>query len=313
MSASRTDASAAGAALIVLSAICFGTLGPLSRFAEDGGVGALGLVAWRDILGAGCVALFLAVQRRPVLSLRGIPASQRRMLVIAAVANTVLNLAIFVAFLRISIALALLLFYLYPGYVAIASWLWFGERLDRLRWAALGISLAGVVLVVGGGATLASIDPLGLGLALLAGVVQGGYVLIARHGFNRVPGPQAGALTMGGAVILLFGVAVITGRVAAFAEPLASLDAFWPVLLAGTIGAGIPTVTFIVGIRLTGAPRGAILATLEPVVGVTLAALLLGEHPGVLQLVGGALIIAAAVLLQLGPGADAAEHEAVAA
>jgi drug/metabolite transporter (DMT)-like permease len=94
---------------------------------------------------------------------------------------------------------------------------------------------------------------------------------------------------------------------------LASLDTFWPVLLAGTIGAGIPTVTFIVGIRLTGAPRGAILATLEPVVGVTLAALLLGEHPGVLQLVGGALIIAAAVLLQLGPGADAAEHEAVAA
>lgn len=312
MSPSRTDSGAAGAALIVLSAICFGTLGPLSRFAEDGGVGALGLVAWRDILGASCVALFLAVQRRPILSLRGIPGSQRRMLVLAAVGNTVLNLAIFIAFLRISIALALLLFYLYPAYVAVASWLWFGERLDRVRWAALAISLTGVILVVGGGATLASVDALGLGLALLAGLVQGAYVLVARHGFNQVPGPQAGVLTMAGAVVLLFVVALLTGQADALAQPVASLDAFWPVLLAGTIGAGIPTVTFIVGIRLTGAARGAILATLEPVVGVALAALLLGEHPGVLQLLGGALIIAAGILLQLGPGAEPAEHEAVA-
>ena len=96
----------------------------------------------------------------------------------------------------------------------------------------------------------------------------------------------------------------------AFAQPLASLDTFWPVLLAGTLGAGIPTVAFILGIRLLGASRGAILATLEPVVGVALAALLLGEHPGPLQLIGGALIIVAGVLLQLGSGA--ADHEAVA-
>jgi drug/metabolite transporter (DMT)-like permease len=83
------------------------------------------------------------------------------------------------------------------------------------------------------------------------------------------------------------------------------------VLLAGTIGSSIPTLCFITGISILGAPRAAILATLEPVVGVALAALLLNEQPAALQLVGGALILVAAVLLQVG-GGSAAEHEAVA-
>jgi drug/metabolite transporter (DMT)-like permease len=196
--------------------------------------------------------------------------------------------------------------------VALASVLIFGERLDRLRWAALVVSLTGVVLVVGGGESLGTVDLLGVGLAAFAGIVQAGYVLIARHGFNAVPGAQAGVLTMSGAVVLLLIIGLLTGQAAAFGQPLASIAAFWPVLLAGTLGAGIPTVAFILGIRLLGASRGAILATLEPVVGVALAALLLGERPGPLQLIGGALIIVAGVLLQLPSGRETADHEAVA-
>jgi len=83
------------------------------------------------------------------------------------------------------------------------------------------------------------------------------------------------------------------------------------VLLAGVVGAGVPTLCFITGIRLLGAPRAAILATLEPVVGVGLAALLLGERPALLQLLGGLLIIGAGVLLQVRAPNELAEHEAV--
>jgi drug/metabolite transporter (DMT)-like permease len=41
--------------------------------------------------------------------------------------------------------------------------------------------------------------------------------------------------------------------------------------------------------------------TIEPLVGVTLAALLLGEQPGVMQLVGGGAVLAAAAVLQIAP------------
>ncbi len=312
MSASKTDAGAGGAGLIVLAATCFGTLGPLSRFAENGGVGAIALVGWRSAIGALCVMAFLAVLRRPIFSLRGLPRKDRWMLAAAAAVSTLLNFAVFAAFVRISIALALLLFYLYPAFVALASMLWFGERLDRLRWTALGVSLAGMVMVVGGGASLGGVDLLGVALAFFAGVAQAFYVLAARHGFGAVPGPQAAALTMGGGTGFLLVIGLVSGQLAAFGQPLAGFDAMWPVLLAGTVGAGVPTMAFIIGIRRLGPSRGAILATLEPVVGVALAALLLGERPGPTQLIGGALIIVAGVLLQLRPRSEVADHEALA-
>lgn len=303
-----------GAGLVALAAACFGTLGPLSRFAGDAGVDALAMVTWRAAIGATLVAAFIAARAvgrglRP-RSLREIPVRDRWFMLAAATANMVLNLAAFIAFERISIALTLLVFYLYPAGVALASTLWFGERLDRLRWGALVVSLGGMALVVAGAQSLGSVDPIGIGLALVAALAQVFYVLAARHGFAHVPAPQAAALTMGGAATLYVLVALVIGSLAGLGQPLASTAAFVPVLLAGVIGAGIPTLAFILGIRRLGPSQAAILSTLEPVVGTALAAWLLAELPTAVQLAGGGLILVAAVLLQLRPG-PRAEHEAV--
>jgi drug/metabolite transporter (DMT)-like permease len=61
-----------------------------------------------------------------------------------------------------------------------------------------------------------------------------------------------------------------------------------------------------------GAPRAAIISTLEPVVGIALAAVLLAEIPTPLQVLGGACIVLAAIVVQRRPGVVPAEHEAVA-
>jgi len=306
----------AGAALIVLAAVCFGTLGPLSRFAEQAGVDALTLVAWRAAIGGSVMAVFIGARLAAGLAwpvrLAAIPVRDRWFMAAAAVANTALNFSVFVAFGRISIALALLVFYLYPALVAVVSVAWFGERLDRLRLIALAVSLAGLVLVLAGTpGGIGRVDALGVLLAFIGALAQVFYVLAARHGFARVPGPQAAALTMGGAAVLYLLIAAGTGSVAALAAPLRASEAFWPVLVAGVVGAGVPTVAYITGIRRLGASRAAILAMLEPVVGVLLAAWLLAERPTVMQAGGGALIVVAAILLQVPRGA-LADHEAVA-
>ncbi|MGH2427825.1 MAG: DMT family transporter [Candidatus Limnocylindria bacterium] len=305
-----------GAGLIILAAICFGTLGPLSRFAEDAGVDSLTLVTWRAGLGAVVMAAFIGFRlaaglARPV-PFRALPVRDRWFLAGGAVSNAVLNLSVFIAFNRISIALALLVFYLYPAIVAVVSVAWFRDRLDRPRWAALGVSLIGLVLVLAGAGGIGELDALGIGLALVGALAQVFYVMAARHGFPHVPGPQAAALTMSGALGVYVLTGVVIGSAGALAQPVASLEALWPVLVAGVLGAGIPTVAYITGIRLLGPSRAAILATLEPVVGVALAAWLLAEQPTQLQLVGGILILVAAVLLQLRPRGRVAEHEAVA-
>lgn len=306
-----------GAGLILLAAACFGTLGPLSDFADDAGVTSLTLVTWRAGLGAVLVGLFLGIRvasgQVRTTPLRSLPASDRLFVLGASAANAILNFAVFVAFIRIGIAMTLLIFYLYPAFVALISVLWFGERLDRTRWTALAMALAGMVLVVAGQGELGELDLLGLGLALIGAVAQTFYVLAARHGFARVPSTEAAALTMGIATLIYLLAAAGLGQLSALTQPLASSQALWPVLIAGIVGAGIPTLSFIIGIRLLGPPRAAILAMFEPVVGVALAALLLSQEPTLAQLAGGALIIAAGIVLQRRPRAEVAEHEAVAA
>lgn len=308
-----------GAGLVALAAACFGTLGPLSRFAGDAGVDALTLVTWRAAIGALVVTAYITFRLlssgvRPV-SFRDLPVRDRRFMLAAAAANMVLNLAAFIAFERITIALTLLVFYLYPAGVALVSTLWFGERLGRVRWTALAVSLGGTALVVAGAESLGTVDAAGIALAFVAAMAQVFYVLAARHGFAHVPGPQAAAFTMGGAaaLYLLIGLGLSVtglGSLDALGQPVASPEAIAPVVLAGVIGAGIPTLAFITGIRRLGPSQAAILATLEPVVGVGLAAWLLAEQPAPVQVIGGALILGAAILLQLRPGVSA-EHEAV--
>jgi len=307
--------SGVGAGLIVVAAVCFATLGPLTRFAEEAGVTSLTLVTWRAGLGAAVMVGFIGARwaagiARPV-RLGAIPARDRRFMLGAILANAMLNLSVFIAFTRISIALALLVFYLYPAIVAVVSVIWFGDRLDRLRWLALGVSLVGLVLVLAGAGGVGEVDLLGVGLAFFGGLAQVFFVLAARHGFAHIPGPQAAGMTMAGACALYLLASAAIGTLGPLAAPVSSAAALWPVLVAGVIGAGVPTVAYITGIRMLGPSRAAILATLEPVVGVGLAAWLLGELPTIVQVGGGVLILAAAVLLQLGSRTTAADHEAV--
>ena len=311
----RPHGGLAGAGLVALAAVCFGTLGPIMRYADEAGVGSLAIVAWRAGIGATAMILLLltlrgAAGRRP-MPLRELPAGDRWFIGAASMANLVLNLAMFIAFVRIEIGLALLVFYLYPAFVAVASVLWFGDRLDLLRWSALGLSMLGLVLTLAGSGALGGIDPLGIGLAFLAAMAQAFYVLAARHGFARIPPIESAAITMGGASLGYVVIALVIGRFVDLGAPLASGAAFVPVAMAGIIGAAIPTLCFITGIRLLGAPRAAIVATLEPVVGVALAAWLLNEQPALVQVLGGALILVAAVLLQVRAREPMADHEAV--
>ena len=109
-------------AIVVGSAALFGMLGPLSRFAYDAGMEPPAFVAWRALVGLAATAAFVAwrVRRGDITLARWstLPGSARRLLLLAALMGFTLNLAMFIAFDRITVALALLGFYTYPAMVA---------------------------------------------------------------------------------------------------------------------------------------------------------------------------------------------------
>jgi drug/metabolite transporter (DMT)-like permease len=297
----------AGTVAVLAAAACFGTLGPVSRLSYEAGLEPIAFITWRAVIGALVLLAIIAlrhVRRGGLLLLRGVPPRQWVALLVATAAGFVLNLSLFVAFDRIPVALALLGFYTYPVMVAVAGVILHGDPLGGTRLAALVLAMGGMVLVVAGQldpAAGVSLDAFGFLLALVAAASQTVFVLIGRRGYRSVPTEHASMVVIGGGALAYLVLVVGTGSVAALAVPLESGDVLALVVFAGVVAAGLASFLFITGIRLVGPVRTGILSLFEPVVGVVLAAVVLGETLRPVQLVGGALVLAAVALLQRTP------------
>ena len=188
--------------------------------------------------------------------------------------------------------------------VAVAAVALGRERLKPPTVVALGLALAGMVAVVSG-----QLDPsagiefnwLGVALALGAAVSQAVFVTISRDGCRSVPTDQAMTVILMTTVGCALLIAIATGRWRR-SYPLVEPSVLPLVLFTGVFAAAIPSLAFLTGIRLIGGLRAGILMLIEPVVGVLLAALLLDERLQPMQVLGGAAVLAAAIILQRSAG-----------
>ena len=294
-----------GFAIVLMAAAMFGTLGPLSNFAYDAGMEPVPFVAWRAFIGAigtgSFVAWRLARGGERLVSLRDLRGRERATLAIACACAAGLNVAMFVAFDRITIALALLCFYTYPAMVAGLDIVRGREVLDRSKWIALGLALGGMVAVVASQLDPAAgitLDGPGVALSLVAAVFQAVFVTVSRGGYRRIPADQATTLILVSSVVACVVLAVVTGTGEAIVLPLAQRSLLPLLLFTGLFAAAIPSVSFLIGIRVIGGTRAGVVMLFEPVVGVALAAWLLGESLQPIQLLGGVAILAGALILQ---------------
>lgn len=293
-----------GTGVALGAALCFATLGPLSRVVYDRGVEPLGLVFWRAAIGALFLLVVVAVRSgrgTPVPSLIRLPHSSQLGLLLATAMGLGINIAIFSALSLLPVAVALLTFYTYPAMVAAAAMLTRREPVTWTRLGALLLALTGMALVVagpldpGGGEAL---NPAGIVLALTAAACQTVFVLIGRDGYPEVPPALATVVILGGAAAGIAIAVLLAGQFVMISGPVSSPDVWSLLLFAGIAGAGIPSTMMLVAIRLLGGVRTGILMLFEPVAGTMLAALLLGEVLAPIQVVGGILVLGAALLLQ---------------
>ncbi len=271
---------------------------------------ALPFVAWRGIAATAClllVSLFIGHRlsggsRLP--NFRVLPRDRRPWLIAAAMCGALLNIAMFAAFLRTNIAVALICFYTFPAIVTIAAVRFYGERLNAVRIGALLVSSVGLVLVVLAPLLDSNdvvIDLVGVGLALFAALCQASFVLISGRGWKPMPTLHVSTWVVGMALAVSVPLTLLAGDAAGLLAPFSTPEAWIWILAGGVAGAAIPSTAFIAGIDIIGPSRAAILMTIEPLVGVSLAALLLSEQPTPLQLVGGAAVLVAAAVLQVAP------------
>jgi drug/metabolite transporter (DMT)-like permease len=300
---------AGGLARVVAAAAALGTLGPAAAVAYQQGVGPATLSALRAAIGAAILGTLVLAGLRPSIPIGGLVARERALLALAVGANGVMNLVLFLAFGAMAVGLVMVVFYSYPVLVALMSAATGRERLTPMRVGALGLACAGLALVLGsqlGPEAHATVA--GVALAGIAALCHAVYLVVIRGGFDRVPAVHATALVLAGGLLISGTVAVTFEGGGSLAAWGAAPVAWAAIVYAGTVGAALPKVWVLAGVRSIGSTRAAVAMLVEPVVAVAVAAFALGQRLTGLELAGGAAILVAVVLVQRPDRGAAARH-----
>lgn len=276
-------------ALVALSALGFGSIAIFVTFATRAGAGLFGVLSWRYIL-ASLILVPLAMREGSFrFDRRGLKA-----LAIAGIGQAAVAVVSLSALRYIPAATLSFLFYTFPAWVALIARVRHSEPLTAVRLTALALSLGGIVTMVGapGSATL---QPAGVALALTAALLYAVYIPTINALQRGSTGLATSSYMSVGAGIVLTIAASARGELAIDMGSTAWIASIG-LALVSTVAA---FVMFLAGLKVLGSVRTAIISTVEPFFTAILAALLLAQPLTFGTLVGGALIAAAVVLLQL--------------
>ena len=281
------NSTATGVVLVIISSVSFGAMALFARFAYADGVTPISLLFIRFTLAA---VIMIGIAR-----MRGEAMPRGRTLLGFALMGGVgyvgQSLSFFTALTMANAGLVALLLYLYPAIVALLSAIFRGERLTGYRVFAVVLALAGTALTVG---PQLDARPLGVLLGIGAALIYSVYIM-AGTSLLRGAAPIASSAVILSAAAVVFGGLALTQGVTLPTGPGGWIGVAGVAIVATVVA----VTTFLMGLKLIGPTRASVLSTLEPVTTVVLAALLLGEPIGPWTAVGGALILAGALMLSL--------------
>jgi drug/metabolite transporter (DMT)-like permease len=184
-----------------------------------------------------------------------------------------------------------------PVMVALGARAYLGERMRRRQRLGVAVSMLGVLLVVTQG-RLAELAPselrLGDFLTLLALVGWTVYTVFGK----RVLTGHSPLLTTTAAYVcgtlILIPLAVVTAPV--MPRPRLASPVAWAVLLYHAIPGAVAHLWWYAAVERVGPSRAAIFMNITPVVGIGMAAVLVGEEIGPWQLGGAAMVLGGVAL-----------------
>lgn len=270
---------------VLLASVCFGTTGTAQALGPSG-LSPAGVGAARILVGGALLVLVALLSS----GLRGLP---RRPLIFAALAVAAYQLAFFAAVSDTGVAVGTIVA-IGSGPALAGAIEWAVERRVPSRaWAtATALACAGVVMLALTGAD-ASISPLGVALALLAGASYASYTYASKRMLHAGSAPEtvmAGAFGLG--AVFLLPVLLLTGP-----SWVATSDGLALALFLGVVPTAAAYLLFARGLKTLSAAETATLTLAEPLTATLLGVVVLSEQLNAPAAVGAALILSGLLVL----------------
>lgn len=277
---------------VIFSSVCFGFLGYFGKVGYQLGFTPLTLQIARFWLAT--LMLWLVALPRGLARYR---VGRRELVSLAAqgVGYAMTALGYFSALRYLSASLVAIIFYIHPVITTLAAAGIFGERITRTKISALLLAVVGTALVSNPQALLSgSLSWMGLAWVMVSSCSYSAFTLLGQK-------TTAGRDPL---MVTTYAMTFCGLFLALFHPPLYLIDGsmtlpMWGIALGISFICSVLAILFyIVGVSIIGASRTSIVAAAEPLSGLIVSAILLGERLGGWQWLGMALILLAVGVLQ---------------
>ena len=293
----------AAIAAVLLAAACWSFIGIAYRLILDGfDISPVSVVTIRATMSS--IVLLTVVLFRPALraqvQLITNPRVSIPLLGAGLVSVTGFYIVLIYAYEEAGVAVGTVLLYLAPSFVALGTWLVFKQRITRAQRLALVMSFLGVIGVSGVLTGNAVFNAAGVVLGVISAVCYASYSLFGQQLLTRLHPIVLVALSTWIGTIGLWLV-----KFAVEGPSMPTLPALaWTAIVTGIGTTLVPLLLYTWGLSVLGAKRASLLTTVEPLLAVTLAFIILGETLSAIQLSGGILIVAGVLIAGLERPAD---------
>ncbi|HSV57087.1 MAG TPA: DMT family transporter [Magnetospirillaceae bacterium] len=275
--------------LALLSAVSFSTLGIFVKLIYAEGFSPFQALAWRFTGASVLLWAWMGISGRGRPSLReSLPVLFLGLFGFAPQAG------LYFATLRyLDAGITSLLLYLYPSFVVLFTSVSRRRKPSAVQAAAMALSLAGCVVIF---FQAGKYPAAGIAIGVLTALSYAAYLVVGERVLEARSPVHSTAVIMTAAALVYW---ALTAAAGAFKSPEA-LPSFLALAGISLVATVIPVVALFGAMQRIGASNTALVSTVEPLAAVLLSALLLGERFGPQQLAGGALIVAAVLLIQAG-------------
>ncbi|WP_064741919.1 DMT family transporter [Hamadaea tsunoensis] len=275
-----------GVFFVTVAAVAWGVGGIVAAVLyKSSGLGPLAVSFWRAAFGVVVLAGVQAVRRKPMAMKLDWPT------IVVGLGVGVYQSAYYGAIAQAGVSVGTVATLgACPVMVALGSSVFLRERLRTRTGVAIGVAVAGLVLLVGRPGAVGPHPVLGVGLALLSAAGYALVTLVTRARKESVADELGGTLAaFYVATVCLLPLAAVEGIV-----PRAHLPATvgW-LLFLGAVPTALAYALFFVGLKAVPATLASVIVLVEPVSALALAVALLHERLAWTAVVGAALMLGA--------------------
>lgn len=271
---------------VAAASILFGLIGIFVKFISGMPLGSI--IFYRELFGLFFISFYLYARG----DLRTLWLQEKKgFIILLGLFQAGTMLAYFTSIKYTTVSIAVLLLYTSPVYVTLLSPLILKEHITRRTLLALPVSILGVIFVIQPGAEAVNgMYIIGIAVGMVSGLSLAAMTLTSRYLRNYYSGTAQGTWAV---LITLIIFVPYSGAVPA--EILK--DNLVVLVLFGLLPTAFATVLYLSGFRHIRAQHGSIIGLIEPISAVALAFIILDESISWITLVGGGLILAAALLV----------------